>query len=576
MKSKNVVLGIAVFILVGVIALVILMVIGGNDIVLKKAKTSSSVDKINMEINVDNGDEKIDWSKYQTKDIILSESLVINEGGIYKLSGTLNNGYIKVNTQDNVKLEFNNVSITNMSGPAVYIEKAEDIVINLLDGTVNTLVDGNTYVGFDQNVNGAIYSEDDMTFEGTGTLNVTSNFEDAIVSKNDLKFVDGKYIINSSDDGIRGKDSVYIKGGSFQIEAKGNGIKTTNTKDTNKGFIRIKDGEFSINSELDAIQAETKLLIQDGKYSIITGGGSSNSSSDDSWGNWGNRSGRTSKGASTNSAKGLKAKDNLVIEKGDFTFNTSDDAIHSKKSLGIKEVNININSGDDGIHADTELIVDNGNINIAKSLEGIEAANVVINSGNISIISDDDGINVAGGRDSSSVNGRRGQNEFNKTDVNQLVINDGKIHVNSSGDGIDVNGSIYINGGSLVVEGPEDDGNGALDYDVELIINGGELITSGSGGMAQSISDNSKQYGVMINFHEQIKDDKTVLIVDKDNKEIISYSSSKTYSSLVVSSKKLTKGNYKVKVDGEEIENFTIDKISTIVGEMSRPSMKRR
>ena len=347
MKSKNVVLGIAVFILVGVIALVILMVIGGNDIVLKKAKTSSSVDKINMEINVDNGDEKIDWSKYQTKDIILSESLVINEGGIYKLSGTLNNGYIKVNTQDNVKLEFNNVSITNMSGPAVYIEKAEDIVINLLDGTVNTLVDGNTYVGFDQNVNGAIYSEDDMTFEGTGTLNVTSNFEDAIVSKNDLKFVDGKYIINSSDDGIRGKDSVYIKGGSFQIEAKGNGIKTTNTKDTNKGFIRIKDGEFSINSELDAIQAETKLLIQDGKYSIITGGGSSNSSSDDSWGNWGNRSGRTSKGASTNSAKGLKAKDNLVIEKGDFTFNTSDDAIHSKKSLGIKEVNININSGDD-------------------------------------------------------------------------------------------------------------------------------------------------------------------------------------------------------------------------------------
>ena len=183
---------------------------------------------------------------------------------------------------------------------------------------------------------------------------------------------------------------------------------------------------------------------------------------------------------------------------------------------------------------------------------------------------------MAGGRDSSSVNGRRGQNEFNKTDVNQLVINDGKIHVNSSGDGIDVNGSIYINGGSLVVEGPEDDGNGALDYDVELIINGGELITSGSGGMAQSISDNSKQYGVMINFHEQIKDDKTVLIVDKDNKEIISYSSSKTYSSLVVSSKKLTKGNYKVKVDGEEIENFTIDKISTIVGEMSRPSMKRR
>lgn len=275
-----------------------------------------------MNLNCDNGDEKIDWSKYKTKEINLQDNLVINEGGIYRLSGTLSNGYVKVNTSDNVKLELNNVSITNSSGPAIYIEKAEDIVINLIDGTTNTIVDGSNYVGFDSKVNGAIYSEDDMTFEGTGTLVVTSNYEDGIVSKNDLKFVQGNYIINSSDDGIRGKDSVYIKNGNFEINADGNGIKTTNTNNSEKGFIRIKDGILKITSSLDAIQAETKVLIQDGEYSITTGGGSANSSVSSSWGNWGNlnKNGKVKKSTTSSSAKGIKAKDNLVIEAGKFTF----------------------------------------------------------------------------------------------------------------------------------------------------------------------------------------------------------------------------------------------------------------
>lgn len=567
MKDKNIVLVSAGLVFVAVIVLVLLMVAGKKGNALKKASTSTNVDQINMDINVDNGDEKIDWSKYQTKEITLSDSLVINEGGIYKLSGTINNGYIKVNTSDNVKLELNNVSITNTNGPAIYVEKVEDIVIHLVDKTVNTIKDGSKYVGFNDKVNGAIYSEDDMTFEGTGTLNVTASFEDGIVSKNDLKFVEGTYIINSADDAIRGKDSVYIKDGNFQITAKGNGIKTTNNKDSDKGFIRIKDGEFSITSELDAINAETKLLIQDGKYSITTGGGSSNSSVSSNWGNWGNPKNKVRKSATTSSAKGLKSKDNLVIEDGDFTFDTSDDAIHSKKSFGIKSGNVNILSGDDGIHADAELIVDDGNVNITKSLEGLESANIIINSGNINIEAADDGINVAGGKDSSSINGRRGQNEFNKLDVNQLVINGGNIHVNAVGDGIDVNGSIYVNDGSLVVEGPENDNNGALDYDGELIVNGGEILASGAAGMAQSISDNSTQYGVMINFRDSIKKDTKITIVDKANKEIINYSSSKTYSSLVVSSDKLTKGDYKVMVDGEEYDKFTIDKISVVVGE---------
>lgn len=547
-------------------AVIIALIVGIGLFVFKDklfgeySPSTTNTNSINIDIDTDDGDEKIDWSNYTDKDYELTKSVTINEDGIYNLTGSIIDGLITVNTKGNVKLVLNNISITNSSGPAIFVKDAEDVVIELADGSKNYLEDGSSYT-VDGDEAGTIYSKSDITFQGSGSLEVKSNNQDAIVSKDDLKIVNGTYNITSADDGIRGKDSVYIQNGTFTINSQGDGIKSTNDTNPEKGFIMIEKGIFSINAELDGIQAERKLLIQNGTFNITTGGGSSNASSNNSWGSWGR-----SNSSNSNSAKGIKAGDNLVIENGTFNLNTSDDSIHCNNYAGIKSGKFTISSGDDGIHADEELIIDNGNINITKSYEGLEASKITINGGVINVFSSDDGINVAGGNDSSGM-GRPGENNFSSSSDNILTINGGTIYVNASGDGLDANGSIYMTGGSVKVDGPSNSGNGALDYDKTCEVNGGTLIAGGASGMAQGISSSSKIYGVLIYFTTSYSSGDTITIVDSNNKEIISYSSNKSYSSLVVASPDLQKGKtYTIKVNGTNYQTFTISSITTSVG----------
>ncbi|MDE5587155.1 MAG: carbohydrate-binding domain-containing protein, partial [Bacilli bacterium] len=366
----------------------------------------------------------------------------------------------------------------------------------------------------------------------------------------------------SADDGIRGKDSVYIKNGTFKIEAKGDGIKSTNDTDSEKGYVLIENGTFEINATLDGIQAETKLLIQNGTFDITTGGGSSITSTREDWGRWGTTS------SNNDSAKGIKSGDNLVIENGVITIDSSDDAIHSNNYLGIKSGTYYISSGDDGMHADTELIIDNGEIGITKSYEGLEASKITINDGNISVVASDDGINVAGGNDSSSM-GRPGANNFSSNANCILTINGGTIYVDASGDGLDSNGSIYMYGGTVTVDGSTNSGNGALDYDKECVIHGGILVAGGASGMSQGASSSSSIYNLLINFTSNYGDSDTITIIDSNNQEIVSYHSDKSYSSLVVASPKLKNGNtYTIKVNGSDYQTFTISSINTTIGSM--------
>lgn len=574
MKNKKKIFIISFIIIIVIVSLIIFML---HKKTLVNEIDSNTLENINMEIDTDDGDEDIVWSDYEKREIVLDKSLTITEGGIYNLSGTIENGLIKVNTSDDVKLVLKNVNITNNSGPAIYIESANNTLIYLEEGSTNTLIDGVSYTSFEEDVNGTIYSKDDLVFDGTGTLTIKANYEDGIVSKDDLKIIDGNFSIDSKDDGIRGKDSVYIIDGSFNIVSGGDAIKSSNDTDDQKGFVKIENGNFNIESTLDGIQAETKMLIQNGKFNIITGGGSVNSSTSNSWGDWRKEPMNYQDTSNvTESAKGIKAGDNLVIEGGEFIFDTSDDSIHSNNYVGIKNGNLTISSGDDGIHADTELIIDGGNINIEKSYEGIESAKITINGGNINLVSSDDGINVAGGNDSSSLGGRPGQNNFNNNSDNILTINSGNIYVNASGDGIDVNGSGYVNGGSIVVDGPSDSGNGALDYDGEFVVNGGSLLAGGSSGMSQGVSNNSKQYNVTIFFSSNLSSNTKVIIVDSNGNEVISYTGSKSFSSLIISSDKFVKGQtYIIKVNDSEYDRFTISNITTTIGNSMGGGMQK-
>lgn len=474
-------------------------------------------------INYEKSD--VDWSKYENYSINLNnEDVSITNKGVYVIGGSIENGIVVVDTTENVKLVLNGVNINNDNGSAIYVKNAKNTYIELQEGTINYLSDGNNYT--DESINGTIYSHDDLFLLGTGKLIINANFQDAIVSKDDLVIISGDYEITSNDDGIRGKDSVVIYNGNIVINSSGDGIKSTNDTDENKGYIVIENGTITINSSLDGIQSETSINIKNGTFNITTGGGSNITSSNNSWGYWNNST-------TTESAKGIKVSKTINIESGLFNINSSDDSIHSNSDLTINNGTFNISSGDDGIHADNSITINNGNINIEKSYEGIESSTITINDGNIKIVSSDDGINAAGGNDNSSTNGRPGQNGFSSGN-SKIVINGGIIYVNASGDGVDANGSISMTNGTVVVNGPTDNGNGALDYDSSFKITGGTFIASGSSGMAQMPSDASINC-IMINL-STISANGLISIKDNSDNEIFTYSSSKSYNNIVICS----------------------------------------
>jgi len=206
-------------------------------------------------------------------------TVTITHSGEYYVDGTLDDGQINVNIADEtadpdtVKIFLNGVNITGKSAPAILITNAENTSVNIVDGTENTITDGETAYEGDNAKSALIEAKDDITFKGgekgDGVLNITANTQDAVSCNNDVKINGGKIeiVTNNSDkktDGIKAKKSVTIKDGSVKIDATGDGIKSS------KEGISFTGGKTKIKAGNDAVQAETAIEVSGG--TVIAGG----------------------------------------------------------------------------------------------------------------------------------------------------------------------------------------------------------------------------------------------------------------------------------------------------------------
>lgn len=494
-----------------------------------------------------------DTIRFEGQGATVSDNIVtIATSGAYIISGILNNGQIVVDAQDEmIVLVLNGADITHLTNAPIYIKNADKTVITLADGTENTVTDGASYIfddGETDEPNAAIFSKDDLTINGNGSLTVNANYNNGIASKDDLKITGGRINVIAVNDGIKGRDLIALQDGIINIEAGGDGMQSNNDEGPEKGTVVIDGGTLNITANLDGIQAETRLAVNGGSITISSGGGSTNSSTAENWGNWGIENNPT-KSDIGDSAKGLKAGVDITIAGGEIQIDSSDDSIHSNASITINGGNILLASGDDGIHSDSTLEINSGTIQITKSYEGVESATITINNGNLLINSGDDGINAAGGNDGSSINGRPGQNNFELSGDYSLKINGGYIVVAASGDGIDINGSIEMTDGVVIVNGPTSNGNGALDYLGTFTIDGGLMVAAGSAGMAQAPDTSSSQNSVIHNF-ASMQAAGTIFHVESESGEnILTFEPTKDYQSVVVSSPELK--------DGETYSIFT-------------------
>ena len=414
---------------------------------------------------------------------------------------------IYVNAPDKtIVIELNGVTLENGRNSPIYVMDSGDIEISAKKSTTNSIKDTRplfTEEESDQG-KGAIYvANGDLKLKGTGTLNITSTYYNAIHCKDDVKVQKQTLNISAPNHGIRGNDSVTIVSGTINITCGGDGIHTENSdissKGNQKGNVTINGGTLTINSWSDAIQAAYNTIIEQedaatpisitaktNKYSSYQGDTVETSASilylkmDSSTysrgsytyaaqinGNWykanykgtqesggggpGGPGGRPG-GSSTSYIYELERPNGassftLYRFQGSNVTSFSTDSYNAKsdgKAFNDAYDMVTVSVSGSKINFGSWSNYSSGNSNSADiSAKGIKAENeIYIKAGTINIQSYDDAIHA--NNDGSLENG--------ETPLGNIHISGGTLVLNASDDGVHADGNLNITGGNTRVE----------------------------------------------------------------------------------------------------------------------------
>ena len=364
-------------------------------------------------------DQNGDWSGYDVTTVTLSGDtatisgggayvydggLVISESGWYELSGSLTDGSITVDANSNSKvyIRLSDVSVTCSDSAALIVNQADKVFLTLADGTVNTLTSGAEYstAAVSDGIGGAIYAKDDLTINGSGTLNITAEYKHGIEANDDLVITGGTITITAAKDGINANDTIRIMKASVAIDAADEAIQ----QKTEEGYIYIESGTFDLTSADD----------------------------------------------------GIKAAGSITIEDGDFAISAGDDAVHSDADITVNGGEIVITKCYEGIEA-LNITQNGGNIEIYPTDDGLNAngngGNVTITGGALTIMNSDG--NDADGIDSN------GSVYISGGTVTVAVLGNGSNNAidygsESGGEFVITGGTVIALGASNMAEAPSD------------------------------------------------------------------------------------------------------------------------
>ena len=449
-------------------------------------------------------------------------TLTITKAGTYKLSGEYQ-GQIKVETADSdaVRLVLDNANITNSSGAALNVVNADEVILYSASGTTNTISDGADYTATgEDDPDAVVYSKADLTIAGEGTLKVNGNHEDGIHTSDGLVIASGTLEVNAANTGIKGKDYVDILGGTINVTAQQDGIKSTNDTDEGKGWTRLSNGTVTVNAGDDGFKASRVVEISGGSLTVeqsdegieaqyinVSGGDVNVTSADDGM----NASLKTSDSESTDSSA-----------------NTSDAANQQQNnqqqgSLPGEQQNGTSNQQQQGTGQPPAM---SGTSQDGTSQNGTTGT----------------GQQGMGQPPQGGMPGGGGGGTFEVVDA-AINVSGGHVTVNAEGDGIDSNGVTTLSGGTLIVNGPSQGGNAALDTNGDLLLNGATVLSGSTADMFEAPSTNSTSGYLKLTNSSGFEQGSTVQVADSSGKVVANYKVTKSNVQLVlVSSSSIVKG----------------------------------
>jgi len=471
--------------------------------------------------------ESIDEDTYESPAVESDKGIISVNGGTVIINAPLGDG---IQADNYCEIKGGTIDITaggeGIKANETGLLSITDDIVDTDENGINVLVNGKVIISGGKvtitSGEDGIKAAESVIISDSADVTINGNGEesDAVQVGSSIDETDG----NVTTETVKVAGLFEMTGGKITIEKTGDDGIVSN------GIINISGGEISGNAANDFMKAYDDVIVTDGNISIISGcdgiqsgnglvktvSGNTETESNYTKGNVNISGGsiniKTSSGhtaaAVSGSCKGIKAITGLNISGGDITIDSADDSIHSNYNVTITGGNITAASADDGIHADYMLTLgteggteDSHTIDVTYSYEGLEASLIKFLSGTQYVYAKDDGINAAGDYSEDGIlheallnGGPGGWNQgpvFGGDDSSaygMIYIKGGKIYAEAYGDGLDSNGSIDMSGGTVLINGPSNGGNGVFDIgdtnSASFKVTGGTLIGAGSSDMA--------------------------------------------------------------------------------------------
>lgn len=330
--------------------------------------------------------------------------LTISKGGSYYIKGSLSEGQIKIDSEDNkeiVRLHLDGVYIHCSSGSPLLVEASKNRTVLIpAEKSENELFSSDGSSKFP-----AIFSEDDLTISGDGILTARSASSKGIFSKKTILIKGSVLNVKSTDDAICAKDGISVSGGMIAADCRRVGLHA----DSGDG-ISISGGSFKVNSGLSCLFSEESIEISGGSFDLTSAGGWTQTTTTPSGSELspndfpkieassGSENDKDKRDFdSARSTKAVKAENSISISGGSFSVSSLDDAFFCEDSFSVSGGSLNVKTNGEAFHSDSLVLVNGGELSAEKCREGLKGKTVLINGGEIYISAEDNAISTKNG-----------------------------------------------------------------------------------------------------------------------------------------------------------------------------------
>lgn len=464
------------------------------------------------------------------------QTLTITQTGTYVLTGSGKNIKLVVEAADTdqVHLVFQNLTLEG-EGTLLQVNKAQEVVISLAEGSQNALTE--SQASDDEEVKATIHSQVPLTLNGTGNLTLTALTKNALEVEDDLKVLGGTYTVKAANHGFKAEGALDIEAATLTIEAGKDGLHAEHDETTERANISLNPTQLSIAATEDGVDAGNELTIKGGTITV------------------------------SQSEEGLEAR---VIRQlgGDVTIKSSDDGVNASAGSSNKtsdtsatsktsDANTTSNTADTSTSA-SQAISDSATASAPGSKATADPAatsqaDQANKDKNTTPPSPPAGqAPPQGGQPPQNGQGPGGMPPGGQEESDpslQIILEGGTLTIDAEGDGIDSNGTVTISGGSLVVNGSVQGGNGPLDAAGDITITGGRVWALGTSDMLQGFAQGSTQASITANIAGTAG--QTLIILDANGKEVTRQTASKDFKAVIMSSADLVDGQtYTIQVEG--------------------------